>query len=308
MTDITRKGLWELFVGTENIEELQCRCGKVYFSVRRPGTDSDSRATFHSIKLSDLDDIEKIFVGILRFLPLTNHLLLILWIREAKFEMTPLREKDMLSFVQRSLTISDIKLDDKTVMEGLDALSREGFLQNTISNDDPEYDSEDDCTMVYSFTAKGKSTVEKMFDNAKKVVSAYIESVSIASEEYIADSPRMTQAASGRGNPKSGMTAAEKAYQAPIEWQDEPANVNLNRIDPAEREALGEAIGRNTAKWLLKVKLSKTNRYLHEEILSDMGFHPVEVAEKLYPNVKKSERRKHSQRISKTKNRRNKTS
>ena len=73
-------------------------------------------------------------------------------------------------------------------------------------------------------------------------------------------------------------------------------------------EKMGESTGRHTAKWLLKVDLVKTNRDLQEEILSDMGFEPVEVVEKLYPNANDGERKKNRQRISKNNIKRNKTS
>ena len=64
-------------------------------------------------------------------------------------------------------------------------------------------------------------------------------------------------------------------------------------------EALGESIGRNTAKWLLKADLSKTNQELKEEVLSEMGFFPIEITDLLYPSLEKSKRRAKSQKISK---------
>jgi len=305
MTKITRQDLWELFVGIENIGEFQCRCGKVYFSVRRLGADPNNRVTFHSIKLSDLDDIEKIFVGVLRFLPLADHLLQILWIREEKFEMIPLSEKNMLSLVLSSPTLNSTAKNAKAVKDEFRVLLLEGFLQKTISNEDPEDDSDDDCVMACSLTLKGKNAAEEMFENAKKIVSAYIEPTSIVSEVDITAYSRVTQVASRGGNKKPGKTTAEKTHQKPIEWTSRSSDVTI-RFAPAEREALGEAVGRNVAKWFFKMDMSEANRDLREEILSDMGFEPVEVVEKLYPSVDNSERRKHSQRISKNKNKRNK--
>jgi hypothetical protein len=304
MTEITRKGLWEFFVGTANIVEFQCRCGKVYFSVRRYGADPDSRATFHSIKLSDLDDIEKIFVGILQFLPLANHLLQILWIREEKFEMAPPKEKDILGLALSSPTLVNTAKDVKSVMDKFRSLLLDGFLQKTISNEEPEDDSENDV-MIYPLTAKGKNAAEDMFENAKKVVSAYIDPMPIVSEADIATYPRVIQAASRGGYKKAGKTTAEKAYQKSIEWTSRSSDVTLI-FAPAEREALGEAVGRNVAKWFLKMDMSKANSEFQEEILSDMGFEPVEIVEKLYPNVDGNKRRKHAQRISKNKSKRNK--
>ena len=302
MTEITRKGLWEFFVGTENIVEFQCRCGKVYFSVRRYGADPDSRATFHSIKLSDLDDIEKIFVGVLRFLPLENLLLQILWIREEKFEMAPMWEKDILSLALSSPTLNNTAKNAKAVKDKFRVLLLEGFLQETISNEEPEDGSEDDCVMVCSLTLKGKSAAKEMFENAKKVVSAYIEPTPAVPVVDITTYPRVTQVASRGGKKNPGKITA---YQKPIEWMGGSSDVTI-RFAPAEREALGEAVGRNVAKWFLKIDMSKANRDLREEILSDMGFEPVEIVEKMYSDVDDSERRKHSQRISKNKNKRSK--
>jgi len=106
----------------------------------------------------------------------------------------------------------------------------------------------------------------------------------------------MTQAASGKGIPKSAVVA----HQESIEWTEEPANVNINKVAPAEREALGESIGKSTAKWLLKLDMAKTNKELQEAVLSDMGFKPIEVTDMLYPD--NEERRNISKRISKNKN------
>jgi hypothetical protein len=135
---------------------------------------------------------------------------------------------------------------------------------------------------------------------AKKIQEVLIESDKQNPDfTDTADYPhKMTQAATGVGIQKS----AVEAYQDSIEWADAPPIIHINGINPAEREALGESIGRNTAKWLLKVDMSKTNKELQENVLSDMGFEPIEIAKKLYPNAQKKECRKISQRISKNKN------
>jgi hypothetical protein len=58
--------------------------------------------------------------------------------------------------------------------------------------------------------------------------------------------PVLTIAASGQGSPKSGMTAAEEAYQASIEWTDDPAEVNVN--NPKEiSDPIVAAIEKQTA-------------------------------------------------------------
>ena len=80
------------------------------------------------------------------------------------------------------------------------------------------------------------------------------------------------------------------------------------KIAPAKRESLGESIGRNTAKWLLKSELAQNKMALQEEILSDMGFTPIEVTDYLYEGTGKSKRRTISQKISKDKSKRKQTS
>jgi len=87
----------------------------------------------------------------------------------------------------------------------------------------------------------------------------------------------------------------KKIMESPVEWTD---NTIIEAVNPVEREALGEAIGRHTAKWLLKADMANTHKELQEEILSDMGFLPIEVTDKLYPNANPDDRRGISQRIS----------
>lgn len=132
------------------------------------------------------------------------------------------------------------------------------------------------------------------------------------------EAPPIFIAASGRGNPQSAVDTTQNT----IEWADAPANVNIENpkeiSDPfvkaiekqtkeiqkqtAILENIGESTGRNTAKWLLKADMSQNNKELQEEVLSDLGFEPIETTDKLYPNASKSERRTISQRISKNKN------
>jgi hypothetical protein len=59
-----------------------------------------------------------------------------------------------------------------------------------------------------------------------------------------------------------------------------------------------DAIGRSTAKWLIKADLPNVRKELHEEALSDLGFQPVEIVDILYPNLGKSERRRKAKALS----------
>ena len=107
-------------------------------------------------------------------------------------------------------------------------------------------------------------------------------------------------AASGKGKTKPTVSAL-KAYNNSKPLAEPPDGVIIEGIDPTERENLGESIGRNTAKWLLKANMSEKNKELQEEVLSDMGFAPIETTDMLYPDAG-DDRRKISQRISKKKN------
>jgi len=292
MTELNRIEVLEHFIGKQNIVDTRWSKGYINFEAHSPIKTTGT--TIRSIKDSDLDDIKDIFTGVLRSRPFTDRLLWLLWVREVKLNLGALKEEDMLSFVHCAYVLDNDKIDIDKIVRGFDTLEQKEYLLKVSI----------DCR-EYPLTPPGKEIAEKMFVKMKDGRFAYIESPPIVSEDGIADLPRMTQAASGRGNPKS---AVEAAYQESIEWADEPADVNLKKIDPAEREALGESIGRSAAKWLLKADMSKTNRELQEEVLSDMGFAPVEVTEKLYPNASESERRKASQRISKNNSKRNKTS
>ena len=110
----------------------------------------------------------------------------------------------------------------------------------------------------------------------------------------------------------------------------EPANVNVNVTNTKDIHApvvkavdkntkavekqgetlntMAAEIGKSVAKWLTKLKLAKTRRLLLEEVLSDMGFAPMEVVEELYPNANPTERREKSVKISNDHNKRKKQS
>jgi len=60
MTGITGSDLWEHFVGTESIEDIQLRGNNIHFVVRSPNiefgeqydpTDLENRHTYHCIRL-----------------------------------------------------------------------------------------------------------------------------------------------------------------------------------------------------------------------------------------------------------------
>jgi len=77
-----------------------------------------------------------------------------------------------------------------------------------------------------------------------------------------------------------------------------PIEEAINR-NTAAVERLPESIGREVAKWMIKADLAKTCRALQEQVLSEMGFQPVEIVDLLYPNVGKKDRRTKAQAVSK---------
>ena len=56
-------------------------------------------------------------------------------------------------------------------------------------------------------------------------------------------------------------------------------------------EALGDTIGRSTAKWLELANLPGVQGELREDALLELGFQPVEVVDFLYPNLGKDARK-----------------
>jgi hypothetical protein len=161
--------------------------------------------------------------------------------------------------------------------------------------------------------------IEKMKGDVGGSVADNTPQSVVLGAKDIADYPYQMQAASGRGNP----TSVLNAYHESIEEANEPADVvvkNRKPIDVSDKEGikatkeitavledLPEQIGRSTVKWLEKVNLfDKARQDIQEEVYSDMGFTPVEVVEKVYPNASDKVRRKHSQRISKDKSKRKK--
>jgi hypothetical protein len=87
-----------------------------------------------------------------------------------------------------------------------------------------------------------------------------------------------------------------------------PDKMVLEGVNPDVRKELADDIGKHTAKYLIRDYLSEGNPEIREQGLLEIGFEPIEVTEKLYPNAKEKERRRISQRISNNKGKRKKTS
>ena len=63
-----------------------------------------------------------------------------------------------------------------------------------------------------------------------------------------------------------------------------------------------EAIGKSTAKWLIKADLPAAQSELKVLIYLEMGLMPIEIVDQVYPNLTKSARRAKAQAISKLSN------
>ena len=63
-------------------------------------------------------------------------------------------------------------------------------------------------------------------------------------------------------------------------------------------EPLADSIGKAVVYWLLKSEMKNVKNELMTKILSDLGFQPVEIVDRLYPNLVKSARRAKAQSIS----------
>jgi hypothetical protein len=98
---------------------------------------------------------------------------------------------------------------------------------------------------------------EKQIPPWKRITAANVDSDTDAS-------PVPTIAASGQGNPVSGMTAAEEAYQASIEWTDAPAEVNVN--NPKEiSDPIVEAVDKLTEHLVKVFPIDGSNESLRVE-------------------------------------------
>ena len=75
--------------------------------------------------------------------------------------------------------------------------------------------------------------------------------------------------------------------------------VNALERQTTALESLGDTIGRSTAKWLELANLPSVRGELQEDVLSELGFRPVEVVDLLYPNLGKDDRKTKRQAISK---------
>ena len=140
------------------------------FRVRRRSLEWDSCGR---IAKSDFEVIKNIFPGILRTLPITKQLLLILWIREIKFATDPLSDDEMYDYIPGVFAFNRIKISNKRVLKELNVLIDNECL---VEDDEEEFDYE------YPITAKGEFVAEETFKLLKTLISPDIESSPTISE------------------------------------------------------------------------------------------------------------------------------
>ena len=163
--DVKRVELWDFFVGIQNIKgHFQWEGDYIKFRVHTPSDAETTGTTIsHSIKHSDIKDIEDVFYDVSwASVPSPDYLLWILWIREEIFDIrSPLKESDKNNFVQRAFALSDQDIDGETERDMFDILLLEGYLE----------ESSVDCQVsgrAYSLTSKGKRVANIMFTKTEK--------------------------------------------------------------------------------------------------------------------------------------------
>jgi hypothetical protein len=63
-------------------------------------------------------------------------------------------------------------------------------------------------------------------------------------------------------------------------------------------EGLPALIGRELAKWLVRVNLPGKHSELREAVLAELGLPPIEIVDLLYPNLGKTDRRAKAKTVS----------
>ena len=67
-------------------------------------------------------------------------------------------------------------------------------------------------------------------------------------------------------------------------------------------EQLGETIGKSVVRWLIKVELPALRSELQIDVYLELGLHPTEIVDRLFPNLGKTDRRAKAKAISKRTN------
>ena len=145
MPEIVDVDLIDIFVGSQNIENIHLR---------------DDEAE-KSILQNVAKDIEDSFASILLSRPYVRPLLLLLWLRQFKFNMEPLIVEDTIEFIRKAaLPLFRIAFDGEDVRNELSELMDADYLLN----EKPEI----------ALSSKGERTAEAIFRNEPQSITAPI--------------------------------------------------------------------------------------------------------------------------------------
>jgi len=247
VANISDVELWELFTGRQVTHDER-------MELQHPDYDSDSPINKgFPVKWNELIGIKNIVANVT--LSITDYMLLLLWIREVKFEMPALLiEQDLKNFIRGAYIFRGIEKCNKEIGKNIIKQLHAGHLKDRNGISSPS-----GFTTVYCLTSLGKQVGKRKFNEQESPTTAIVFPASVIAandvkpvsdcEKHetaitpskrtkaqitpsvgdIADYLTMTQAASGRGNP---VTAVEAAYNESIERAEEPAEVIVKNEKP----------------------------------------------------------------------------
>jgi len=316
MPKITCIDLLKVFVGMLGEVSLETPTDSINirYSVIKRDPDTGEKTGKSEIRLinkNDYNDIENIFTGIFWSLNLHDRLLWILWTRENVFRIKKLQDDDKLGFIKRCFALNNDPVNTEAVEKEFETLRQEGFLKKEKENcRESCLVSNSGWTTVYYLKWEGKKVAKRIIKKKKDGTFVRTAPFPEDSETDLADYLCMTQAASGRGMPKSTIEACQES----IEWADEQANVRVVNQLTKDDISDGFAKGLMKAEAMSAPSRQKAVRDIQEDILLEKGFAPVEVARLHNPKTDDADImndvkvRKESQRISNKSNRKNKNS
>lgn len=298
MPEMTRIELLKVFAGTQNAVSLETPTDayNIQFSIRE--IDSDSKATettYRFINESDFEDIKDIFSGILWSLPFTDRLLWILWTREDKFRMVPLREDEKFSFVQSAFTLGNVDINVEKIEMGFDTLWREKYLQKrTVKCSKTGTVTGSSHVKIYPLTWKGKQAAKRLFTKTKDGQWGRIETPPVTSEfdneaasSVIIDG-RFTEPIENTTGTSPPIFIAESRK---IPHAKEPGEVVIAEIDPTASKTLANDIAVAVEREKRKVdflSIAQTDKELEKAqwaLLAERGYSPIESARLIYKDT-----------------------
>ncbi len=164
MTEITLADLVRTFFESQNVDNPHSDDdGNICFNVRKHDSNIDPKRI---ISKCDIEDVRRYFTCSLQSRPFAKHLLQVLWIREVIFKMGALKDEDVFTFICRALSLYGIDIDNETVDDELSELLSESYLKEDNSG--------------ISLASEGKRFAEGMFKTMKMLISNYVESPSLS--------------------------------------------------------------------------------------------------------------------------------